>query len=267
MTCKFPDKLQELLSAKKKVLVSYSGGVDSTILAIAAKEALGNCSRCIMLDSPLVPRRTLQKALARAEALGLDCEVYRFPILENAPFLENQKNRCYLCKKISGRILRGRAADLGDLCVVDGVQLSDLEEFRPGLAACTEEGISHPLAEAGMTKEDVRAAAREKGHDFWEEPSSPCLATRIPYGEKISEDKLKMIETAEDLLHDSGFAQVRVRTHGNIARIEILPHQFARLLSLRNDIVSSLKGLGYDYITLDLEGFRSGSMDKITLDE
>jgi uncharacterized protein len=262
MTSKHQDRLLQVLAAKKKVLVSYSGGVDSTVLAAAAREALGSNSRCILLDSPLVPRRTVQKAVARAKALGLDCEVQRFPILENPLFLENQENRCYLCKKLSGRVLRKIAEELGDACVIDGVQLSDLEEFRPGLVACREEGISHPLAEAGMSKDDIRAAARETGYDFWEEPSTACLASRIPYGERISEDILKMIEKAEELLHDLGFTQVRVRTYGTMARIEILPDQFDRILSYRNEIVHSLNNLGYDYVTLDLEGFRSGSMDK-----
>jgi uncharacterized protein len=262
MKSKSLERLQQVLAGKKKVLVSYSGGVDSTVLAAAARKALGSNSRCILFDSPLVPRRILQKAMDRAMALGINCEVIHFPILEHALFLENPENRCYFCKKLSGRILREKAAEFGNACVVDGVQLSDLEEYRPGLVACREEGVSHPLAEAGMTKEDIRKAARESGFDFWEEPSMACLASRLPYGVRITEENLKMIEKAEDFLHDLGFAQVRVRTYNTIARIEILPDQFARLLSCRDEIVNMLGELGYEYVTLDLEGFRSGSMDK-----
>jgi uncharacterized protein len=256
------DRLQQILARRKKVLVSYSGGVDSTLVGVASQEVLGKDSRCVLLHSPLIPQRTFEKALSRAKALGLDCEVIPFPVLEYDRFVENRENRCYLCKKISSRILKERAAEFGSTCVVDGVQLSDMNEYRPGLAACDEECIDHPLSEAGMTKEDVMKAAREYGFDFWDDPSTPCLATRIPYGERITVETLEMIEKAEDMLHDLGFHQVRVRTHDTIARIEILPDQFGRLIHFREMITRGFEEIGYDYVTLDLKGFRSGSMDK-----
>jgi uncharacterized protein len=255
------DRLQRILAGKEKVLVSYSGGVDSTVLAAAAREVLGQKSSCVILDSPLLPRRSLKKALDRAEKLGFDVEVIPFPILGDPRFVDNPEERCYLCKKLACRLLKQKAEESGIVCVVDGVQLSDLDEFRPGLRACQEEGVSHPLAEAGMTKEDVRESARRSGLNFWDEPSAACLASRIPYGEAVTTRNLARIEQAEDHLHDLGFDQVRVRTHGTIARIEVLSRDIERALSLRKEIVSLLRDLGYDYVTLDLEGFRSGSLD------
>lgn len=255
------DNLHRILAEKKKVLVSYSGGVDSTFLAAVAREVLGGGSLCVILDSPLLPRRSLKRALDRAEELGIEVEVVPFPILGDPGFVENPEKRCYLCKKLSCRLLRERAEEVGITCVMDGVQLSDLDEFRPGLEACREEGVSHPLAEAGMTKEDVRASARRSGLGFWDEPSSACLASRIPYGDTITPGKLAMIEQAEDHLHDLGFDQVRVRTHGAVARIEVSINDLERILPNRQEIVQHLRELGYDYITLDLEGFRSGSLD------
>jgi uncharacterized protein len=256
------DRLQQILAEKKKVLVSYSGGVDSTVLAVVSRQVLGPDSRCALLHSPLIPRRTFKNALSRARALGLDCDVIPFPILDYKRFVENREDRCYICKKVSSHILKDRASEFGKACVIDGVQLSDMNGYRPGLAACDEERIVHPLSEAGMTKEDVRNTARGYGFDFWDNPSSACLASRIPYGEKITVERLEMIEKAEDILQDLGFHQVRVRTHGTIARIEVLPDQFGRLLTIRETVTSAFERIGYDYVTLDLEGFRSGSMDK-----
>jgi uncharacterized protein len=255
------DRLNSILAEKEKVLVSYSGGVDSTVLAAAAREVLGQKSRCIILDSPLLPRRSLKKALDRAGMLGFNVDVLSLPILGDPRFLENPEERCYLCKKLACRLLKERAEKSGIACVVDGVHLSDLDEFRPGLRACQEEGVSHPMAEAGMTKEDVRESARASGFGFWDEPSAACLASRIPYGEAITTRMLARIEHAEDYLHDLGFNQVRVRTHGTIARIEVSSQDFKRTLTHRNEIVTRLRDLGYDYVTLDLEGFRSGSLD------
>lgn len=256
------DRLRQVFSDWDKVIVSYSGGVDSSVVASAARDALSDNSLCILLDSPLIPRRALQKARDRAAALGLKCEVIDFPVLNDPDFRANPVDRCYRCKKLSSRLLKEKAADFGTSSVVDGVQLSDLKEYRPGLTACREEGISHPLVEAGMGKEDVRKAARDAGFDFWDEPSSACLASRLPYGDAITEEKLEIIEAAENLLQDLGFTQVRVRTHGPIARIEVPPGQLPRLLEHREEIVEAMEALGYRFITLDLKGFRSGSLDE-----
>jgi pyridinium-3,5-biscarboxylic acid mononucleotide sulfurtransferase len=260
------EKKQVLLNMIRRqgsMLVAFSGGVDSTLLAVLAKEALGTGSRCILLDSQIVPRAAVAQAQEIARDLGLTLEIIPVPHMEQEQFCENPDDRCYYCKKISAACLRKRAGELGIAAVADGMNVSDTGEHRPGLRASTEEGILHPFIEAGCTKKDIREIARECGLQVWQKPSAACLSSRIPYGDRITTGKLRMIEEAEVFLAAQGFGQLRVRMHGNIARIEVHKEEMKRILDLHDAITGTLKKIGFSYVTLDLEGYRSGSMDEV----
>lgn len=255
--------VRKALSSKGRVLVSYSGGVDSSLLASIAKDALGDEVLCVILDTETYPRRELDEAQNFAKSRGLDFQVVRYSALEDPAFKANPVDRCYLCKKASSRILKKIAKEMGIEWIADGVNLSDYGDYRPGIAACQEEGIWHPFADLGISKEDIREMAREMGLPFWDKPSSACLSSRIPYGEPLSTEKLGIVEVAEDLLRDLGLRQVRVRAHGKVARIETLGCDTENILFNKDLIVEAFKELGFDYIALDLEGFRSGSMNEV----
>jgi uncharacterized protein len=258
------EKLDEIIAGYSSVLVAYSGGVDSTLLAHLATEILGPENvRCVLLKSPLIPATDIEEARKNAEGLGLSYEAVQYPVFDNEDFRANPKERCYLCKKGSAKILRKRAEKAGIKTIADGVNLSDMREYRPGIAASDEEGVVHPFIEAGIEKEDIRSIAKEAGLSIWNKPSAACLASRIPYNEQLTEKKLEMIGSAEGLLKSLGFHIVRVRMHGDIARIEIPSGDFERLLEIREPVSRGLKDLGFRYLTLDIDGYRSGSMDEV----
>lgn len=257
------DALLKELAESEYLLVSYSGGIDSTLLALLAQKVLQDKVKCVLFDAPLVPRRAVNEAKEIAKKFGLSCSIIPFPILENEEFRKNSPNRCYICKKQSARILKDQAKKLRISKIADGINASDLNEYRPGLQASNEEEILHPFLSLGIQKKQIRQLAQECGFDFWNKQSASCLASRIPYGEEITVEKLQIIEHAEDLLHDLGFSNLRVRLHGKIARIELLPEEFEKAVNMRDKMLEGLQDCGFSYIALDLKGYRSGSMDEV----
>jgi len=257
------DLLQKQISRRESMIIAYSGGVDSALLAAVATNRLGRKRvHCIFIDSPLVPRSAVREAQSIASEIGISLEIINGNAMDEQ-FRKNPPDRCYYCKKSYAQLLQKIAHERGFSCVADGVNCSDLDEHRPGMKASTEEGIVHPFIKAGITKEDIRNITRECGYSFWNKPSAACLSSRIPYGEEITEEKLRMVESAEEYLHTRGFAQVRVRVHTGIARIEVAGSDIPNIISMREDIIKKYKEIGFLYSTLDLEGYRSGSMDEV----
>jgi len=264
------DKLEDLkkrIAEKEKLLVAYSGGVDSSLLAKVARDVLGDGALAVILDSETMPRSELLQAMALAKSQGLNCQVTEFSILADEQFLQNPANRCYICKKKSAAVLKSVAAEKGISCIADGVNLSDYGDYRPGIAACNEEGIWHPFVDAHITKEDIRILAHSLNLPVWNKPSSACLSSRIPYGEPITPENLRMAEEAEEYLKSRGFGQLRVRVHGRMARIELLKQDMAGAIEESDGIARMLKSIGFDYVALDLQGFRSGSMNEVSVIE
>ena len=257
------DRLLKELAGLDRLLISYSGGVDSTLLAVFSQKALHDRVKCILFDAPIVPRRAIDDAAEIAHKFGLSFNIIPFPIMENEEFRKNSPNRCYVCKKQSARMLQNQAEKMGISNIADGINASDLNEYRPGLQASKEEGLIHPFLSLGIQKEEIRQMAQDCGFDFWNKPSASCLASRIPYGEEITVEKLQMVESAENILHDLGFSNLRVRLHGKIARIELIPEEFEKAVNIRHRIVKLLQECGFSYVTLDLKGYRSGSMDEV----
>lgn len=247
------------------MLVAYSGGVDSTLLAVLARTVLRERSRCVLLDSPVVPRSAVDHAKQLASELGLELDILPVPHMAHEEFCNNPEDRCYYCKKISAEHLRKRASELGLSSIADGMNISDTKEHRPGLRASTEEGIIHPFIETGCTKQDIRDIARDLGLQVWQKPSAACLSSRIPYGDRITVERLQQIEEAEAYLAGLGFSPLRVRLHGNIARIEVHKEDLGRILMQKDAVAARFRSLGFSYITLDLEGYRSGSMDEVLM--
>ncbi len=255
--------LKKIIAQKGSMLVAYSGGVDSGLLAFLAHSLLKEKCRCALLDSPVMPREAVRQARDIARTIGLSLEIIPAPHMMSESFIQNPPDRCYHCRKGSSHILKKRAEELGLSCVADGLNVSDTGEHRPGIRAGNEEGILHPFIEAGITKEDIRAIARDYKLPFWDKPSAACLASRIPYGEEITEEKLSMIEKAEEYLHRLGIRQLRVRFHAGIARIEADDEGMATIFTHKGEVVKVFRKIGFAYVTLDLAGYRSGSMDEV----
>lgn len=256
--------LVQYLRELQSVAVAFSGGVDSTFLLRAAHDALGDKVLAVTADLYSTPEREFREAEELCRREGVRQMVCRLDELSIDGFAANPPNRCYLCKKaIFGKILE-TAKEQGMACVAEGSNVDDMGDYRPGLAAIAELGVRSPLRENGFTKAEIRRMSRELSLPTWEKPSYACLASRFAYGETITREKLSMVERAEQLLLDCGFYQMRVRLHGSMARIELLPDEMEKLFAgnVRKDIVERFKEYGFSYVTVDLQGFRSGSMNE-----
>jgi uncharacterized protein len=259
------EDLRRRLRGREKLLVAFSGGVDSGVLVHVAHDVLGKDRvLAVTIASELVPQRDLGQVKRFLTNAGIAHRIVPFKWQQNEAFVKNPHDRCYYCKREYAKLLKAIATEEGIKTTAEGVTVSDFDEYRPGFLAAKEGGLWHPLAEAGITKQEVRQIAKELKLPFWNKPSSPCLATRVEYGEWLTNEKLAMIEAAEEFLKDLGFTQLRVRLHhGGLARIEIAKDELDtfRDITLFEAVSRQLKALGFTYVTLDLEGYRSGSMD------
>lgn len=255
--------LLEKLRALGSAVVAYSGGVDSGLLSTAAFYALGERMLAVTINSPLEPPKQLESAYALVKQVGFPHRVIYENDLENPSITSNPPNRCYFCKKENLGLIQNIARDEGYAAVLEGSNASDEGDWRPGRKAVAELGAISPLAETGIVKAEIRAIAKALGLVVWDRPSNPCLASRFPYGTHITTQGLKQVGEAEAYLEELGYRQVRVRHHGKMARLEVDPAQIARLVEQRVEITRFIKGLGYNYVTVDLEGFRSGSLNEV----
>ena len=256
--------MREAMRNRGRVLVAYSGGVDSGLVARVAHDALGMSALAVIADAESLSRRELEEAMQEADEIGIDLRVIRVSELANDEYVANPSNRCYFCRKELGAALRPLAADLGIRTIADGVNVSDLGDHRPGIQAMNEEGFWHPLVEFGLTKPDVRALSKHLGLSFHDKPSNACLSSRIAYGEVITLEKLNRVESAEEALRALGFRVVRVRAHEGIARIEVPREDLPRIVepAMAEKVTRAVRDAGFVYVTIDLLGYRSGSMNE-----
>lgn len=263
------DKLNHLKSLLKDLpsaIIAYSGGVDSSFLCAVAKEILKDKVFAVTAVSETYPKSELKDAKEIAKLLGIRHKIIRTNEFNDKRFISNPPQRCYFCKKELFEKLKAVAKKEGIKNILDASNYDDLKDFRPGSKAKKELGVRSPLQEAKMTKADIRRFSKKMGLPTWDKPACACLASRIPYGENISKEKLRKIEAAETFIGSIiPKTNIRVRSHNNIARIEIEPRQIQRILKddIMKKITRKLKGLGFAYVTLDLEGFRSGSMNEV----
>jgi len=257
-------RLYDALSSFDSVIVAFSGGVDSAYLAWVATEVLGPAALCVTADSPSYPDHHRQLALRIAREFSLHHEFVTTSETEQPEYRANPVNRCYYCKSELYDVLSRLAADRGIAVIVDGSNADDRSDYRPGRQAAREYGVRSPLDEADLTKADIRELSRRAGLPTWDEPASACLSSRIPYHSEVTTEKLRMIERAEDALRALGFRVCRVRHHDTLARIELGTNELHRALDpdVRERIVRELRAIGYQHVTIDLQGYRMGSLNE-----
>ena len=267
--------LENKLSALRKFFrlygsaaIAFSGGVDSTFLLKVAHDELGEKVSAVSAVSILSPKRETEAAAAFCKKEGIRLVTIQIDPLKIPGFRNNPENRCYICKKEIFSKIRSLSLENGIFTVCDGSNADDTGDYRPGMKALAELGIKSPLLECGFTKSEIRELSKEIGLPSWNKPSAACLASRFVYGEEITAEKLQMVENAEDFLSELGFWQKRVRIHAdNLARIEVMPEDFEKILNAKEKINNYFRSLGFKYVTLDIQGFRSGSMNEVIKNE
>jgi uncharacterized protein len=257
--------LQSLFVEMDRALIAYSGGVDSTLVAKVAYDVLGDRTLAITAESPSLLPDDLEDARIQAAFIGIAHEVVQTHELENPNYASNPVNRCYFCKSELHDTLKPLALERGYPYVVDGVNADDLQDYRPGIQAAKERGARSPLAETGITKLEVRELSKQLGLPWWDKPAQPCLSSRFPYGEEITIAKLQRVGRAERYLRNLGLTTLRVRSEGDTARIELPPDQIKAFVAATDlpAIVAAFQTYGFIYVTLDLEGFRSGKLNQV----
>jgi len=257
--------LEARLGNLDSLMVAYSGGVDSAFLAATAHRVLGNRMLAVLADSPSLARRDMEQAIAFAESQGMPLRVIQTEELEKPEYQRNDANRCFHCKTELFTGMEALRAELGFVHIAYGMNADDTRDYRPGQRAATEHAVLAPLADAGMTKSDVRLLARAAGYALWDRPAAPCLSSRVEYGRAVTREVLSQVERAEECVRQLGFREFRVRHHGELARVEIARSEMPKALAMEtlDAITAALREAGYQYVTLDTAGFRSGSLNAL----
>ncbi len=257
--------LEKRLGELKSLMVAYSGGVDSAFLAATAHRVLGGRMLAVLADSPSLARRDMEQARAFAEAHGIPLRVIQTEELDRPEYRRNDASRCFHCKTELFAGMEALGKDLGFARIAYGMNADDRKDYRPGQRAAEEHEVLAPLAEAGLTKEDVRTLARAAGYTLWDRPAAPCLSSRVEYGREVTKEVLSQVERAEESMRRLGFREFRVRHHGELARVEIARSEMPRALAMEtlDAITAVVREAGFQYVTLDTTGFRSGSLNAL----